>query len=139
MASCHIEWGMAQSIRISDDLYALAQKASQALSRPLAQQMEYWARLGAALDAAGISAATAMNLLGNGASADAFVAAALGHGAEPEQGLQFLQERQRKDAEDVTAGRRTARSLWAIQKGDLAGYTFTPSSTSEFDQAGKGW
>lgn len=130
---------MAQSIRISDDLYALAQKASQALSRPLAQQMEYWARLGAALDAAGISAATAMNLLGNGASADAFVAAALGRGAEPEQGLQFLQDRQRKDAEDVSAGRRTARSLWAIQKGDLAGYTFTPSSTSEFDQAGKGW
>jgi len=130
---------MAQSIRISDDLYALAQKASQALSRPLAQQMEYWARLGAALDAAGISSATAMNLLGNGSSADAFVAAALGRGAEPEQGLQFLQERQRSDAEDVSAGRRTARSLWAIQKGDLAGYTFTPSSTSEFDQAGKGW
>lgn len=130
---------MAQSIRISDDLYALAQKASQALSRPLAQQMEYWARLGAALDAAGISTATAMNLLGNGASADAFVAAALGRGAEPEQGLQFLQERQRKDDEDVAAGRRTARSLWAIQKGDLAGYTFTPSSTSEFDQSGKGW
>lgn len=130
---------MAQSVRISDDLYALAQKASQALSRPLAQQMEYWARLGAALDAAGISAATAMNLLGNGASADAFVAAALGLGAEPAQGLQFLQERQRKDDEDVAAGRRTARSLWAIQRGDMEGYTFTPSSTSEFDQAGKGW
>lgn len=130
---------MAQSIRVSDDLYALAQKASQALSRPLAQQMEYWARLGAALDAAGISAAVAMDLLGNGASADAFVAAALGRGAEPEQGLPLLKERQRKDAEDVMAGRRTARSLWAIQKGDLAGYTFTPSGTSEFDQAGKGW
>jgi len=127
---------MAQSIRISDDLYALAQTASKALSRPLAQQMEYWARLGAALDAAGISAAAAMDLLGNGASADAFVAAALGHGAEPEQGLSLLKERQRKDAEDVAAGRRTARSLWAIQQGDMAGYTFTPSSTSEFDQAG---
>lgn len=80
-----------------------------------------------------------MDLLGNGASADAFVAAALGRGAEPEQGLPLLKERQRKDAEDVMAGRRTARSLWAIQKGDLAGYTFTPSGTSEFDQAGKGW
>jgi len=81
---------MAQSIQVSDDPYALAQKASQALSRPLAQQMEYWARLGAALDAAGISAATAMDLLGNGASADAFVAAALGRGAMAEQGLPLL-------------------------------------------------
>ena len=130
---------MAQSIRISDDLYSLAQKASQALSRPLAQQMEYWARLGAALDAAGISAASAMELLGNGASADAFVSAALGRGADSTQGLPLLKERHRKDAVDVSAGRRSARSLWAIQKGDLAGYTFTPNRTSEFDQAGSGW
>jgi len=130
---------VAQSIRVSDDLYALAQKASQALSRPLAQQMEYWARLGAALDAAGISAATAMNLLGNGASADAFVAAALGRGAMAEHGLPLLKERRRKDADEVLAGRRTARSLWAIQKGDLVGYSFSPSKTSEFDQVGDGW
>ena len=130
---------MAQSIRISDDLYSLAQNASQALGRPLAQQMEYWARLGAALDAAGISAVSAMELLGNGACADAFVSAALGRGAESTQGLPLLVERQRKDAEDVSAGRRSARSLWAIQKGDLAGYSFTPSRTSEFDQTGSGW
>ncbi|RZJ02632.1 MAG: hypothetical protein EOP39_22425 [Rubrivivax sp.] len=130
---------MAQSIRISDDLYALAQRASQALNRPLAQQMEYWARLGAALDAAGISAAAAMQLLGNGASADEFVKAALGGGATADAGLPMLKDRLRKDADDVRAGRRPARSLWAIQEGGLEGYTFTPSRTSEFDQVGKGW
>lgn len=130
---------MAQSIRISDELYALAQQASQALNRPLAQQMEYWARLGAALDAAGISAAAAMRLLGNGAAADEFVHAALSGGTTAEGGLPMLKERQRQDADDVTAGRRSARSLWAIQKGSLDGYTFTPSRTSEFDQVGNGW
>lgn len=130
---------MAQSIRISDDLYALAQQASQALGRPLAQQMEYWARLGAALDAAGISAASAMDLLGQGASADAFVAAALGRGSDPDPGLPLLKERQLKDAAEVSAGLRTARSLWAVQKGDLEGYLFTPSETSEFEQVGQGW
>jgi hypothetical protein len=130
---------MAQSVRISDDLYSLAQSSSHALGRPLAQQMEYWARLGAALEAAGISAATAMKLLGNGASADAFVAAALGHGAQSAQGLSLIEEQHRRDAEDVSSGRRSARSLWAIQTGDLDGYTFTPSSTSEFDRAGSGW
>lgn len=130
---------MAQSIRISDDLYALAQTASQALGRPLAQQMEYWARLGAALDAAGLSTASAMQLLGNGVSADAFVAAALGRSGAAEEGLSLLKEQQRRDAEDVRLGRRSARSLWAIQKGDLAGCTFTPSRTSAYDQTGEGW
>jgi hypothetical protein len=130
---------MAQSVRVSDDLYALAQAASQALNRPLAQQMEYWARLGAALDAAGISSAAAMQLLGNGASADRFVAGALGQPLEASEGLELLQEQRRRDAADVAAGRRSARSLWAFQPGDLQGYTLTPSETSEFDQAGSGW
>ena len=51
---------MAQSIRISDELYGTAQKAGALLDRSLAQQMEYWARLGAAIDAAGITSAQAM-------------------------------------------------------------------------------
>lgn len=53
--------------------------------------------------------------------------------------LQILQEQKRKDAEDVAAGRRNALSLWAFQPGDLKGYTFTPSSTSEHDKPGEGW
>ncbi|MBW8847713.1 MAG: hypothetical protein JF607_22355 [Burkholderiales bacterium] len=130
---------MAQSIRVSDDLYDMAQNASQALGRSLAQQMEYWARLGAALDAAGISAPAAMTLLGNGVSADGFVAAALGRVVSGDGGLPSLKDRQRKDAEDVIAGRRSARSLWAIQKGDLDGFVFKFNRNSEFDRAAESW
>lgn len=130
---------MAQSIRISDDLYSMAQNASQALVRPLAQQMEYWARLGAALDAAGISTRMAMELLGNGVKADDFVAVALGRVASEDGGLPMLRERQRKDAEDVAAGRRSARSLLMFQKDDLKGYRFTPNPASEFERSGDGW
>lgn len=130
---------MAQSIRISDDLYSMAQNASQALVRPLAQQMEYWARLGAALDAAGISTGMAMELLGNGVKADDFVAVALGRVASEDGGLPMLKERQRKDAEDVAAGRRSARSLLMFQKDDLKGYRFTPNPASEFERSGDGW
>lgn len=53
--------------------------------------------------------------------------------------LPMLKDRHRKDAEDVAAGRRTARSLWAFQPGDLEGFTFTPSPTSEHDKPGEGW
>lgn len=51
----------------------------------------------------------------------------------------WLKERQAIDAADVAAGRRSARSLWAIQPGDLTGYTFTPNPASEYDKPGDGW
>lgn len=130
---------MAQSIRISDDLYSLAQNTSKALSRPLAQQMEYWARLGAALDAAGISTSVAIELLGGGIRADDFVAAALGHGAKEDGGLEILKEYHQKVAEEVSAGRRSARSLFMFPKGYLNDFTFESNPESEFERAGQGW
>lgn len=130
---------MAHSIRISDDLYALAQSTSQALARPLAQQLEYWARLGAALDAAGISTGMAMELLGNGVAADKFLAVALGREAGKSAGLRVLKERQRKDAEEVATGKRSPRSLLALKEGDLKKYQFTQNPSSEFSRSGEDW
>lgn len=51
----------------------------------------------------------------------------------------MLMEVQAKDEADVAAGRRSARSLWAVQSSDLDGYTFTPNPNSEFDKPGDGW
>jgi hypothetical protein len=130
---------MAHSIRISDDLYSMAQNASHALGRPLAQQMEYWARLGAALDAAGISTGMAMNLLGHGVDADKFVAVALGQIAADDGGLPMLKEQRRKNAIDVAAGRQSAHSLLAIQNVDLKNVNITSNPASEFEQIGEGW
>ncbi|MDM4768309.1 HAD domain-containing protein [Pelomonas sp. SE-A7] len=64
---------------------------------------------------------------------------ASGEGAPSDGGLQLLKDVQRKDAEDVAAGRRQARSLWVVQPGDLEGYTFTSNPNSEFDKPGNGW
>lgn len=77
---------MVKSIRMSDDLYSMAQNVSLSLDRPLAQQMEYWARLGAALDNAGISTDMAMDLLGNSVKAEKFIAVTLGQAATEEEG-----------------------------------------------------
>ncbi|MDR7308404.1 TA system antitoxin ParD family protein [Rhodoferax saidenbachensis] len=131
---------MAQSIRISDDLYSMAQNVSLALGRPLAQQMEYWARLGAALDAAGISADGAMELLNSGIKADEFVAVALGQvPTEKDGGLTMLKERQRKAEQEVVTGQRSARSLWVVGEGDLKGACFTLNPESEFAVNGVTW
>ncbi|HEY4082735.1 MAG TPA: hypothetical protein VGM81_18780 [Burkholderiaceae bacterium] len=54
---------MAQSIRVSDEVYELAQAASASLGRSLAQQIEYWVRLGARADM-GLTAAEVLDLLG---------------------------------------------------------------------------
>lgn len=44
-----------------------------------------------------------------------------------------------KDAADVAAGRRTARSLWAFPPGSLEGTTFTENPNSEYSKPGTGW
>ena len=55
---------MAKSIRVSDRLYLLAEAASQQLHRSLAQQVEHWADLGRALEAAGVTTTQVQDILG---------------------------------------------------------------------------
>lgn len=98
-----------------------------------------WVKLGPILEAAGVSKETAIEILSHGGLVDDLVAAAMGHGAPIDEGLQLLKETQRRDADDVAAGCRATRSLWALQKGDLEGFTFTPNPNSEFERPGEGW
>ena len=54
---------MAKSIRVSDELYQLADSASASAHRSLAQQIEYWAALGRALEAAGVTTVQAQKVI----------------------------------------------------------------------------
>jgi hypothetical protein len=54
---------MAKSIRVSNDLYKLAESASVSAHRSLAQQIEYWAALGRAIEAAGVTTAQAQQVI----------------------------------------------------------------------------
>jgi len=55
---------MARSIRVSDHLYCLAEATSRKVHRSLAQQIEHWAELGRALEAAGVTTAQVLDILG---------------------------------------------------------------------------
>jgi ParD-like antitoxin of type II bacterial toxin-antitoxin system len=55
---------MAKSIRVSDRLYSLAEATSERVHRSLAQQIEHWAELGRALEAAGVTTAQVLDILG---------------------------------------------------------------------------
>ena len=55
---------MAKSIRVSDGLYAQAEATSRKVHRSLAQQVEHWAELGRAVEAAGVTTAQVLDVLG---------------------------------------------------------------------------
>lgn len=56
-----------------------------------------------------------------------------------EGGLPMLKAHKRKNAKEVEAGLRSARSLWVVGKDDLKGVTFTLNPESEFSRKGEGW
>jgi hypothetical protein len=130
---------MAQSIRISDELYALAQRAGGALDRSLAQQMEYWARLGAAIDAAGITSKQAMELLESGRSVDTLVAVATGRTDNVKAGSRTLRALHKKLDDDVVKGRRSAESLLAFRKEDVKASKVTYALDSTRQVESEGW
>ena len=111
---------MAQSIRISDDFYDLASHASQALGRSLAQQFEYWARLGAALDAAGLTSEQASQILHGGLDLKTEIARLLRPDDAPEEAVPPLPEhpairaKHEALAREIMQGKRPASSLFVI-------------------------
>jgi hypothetical protein len=53
-----------KSIRISDEWYAQVQQEAALMSRSIAQQIEHWARIGAALESAGVTQDQVRAILG---------------------------------------------------------------------------
>ena len=53
-----------RSIRISDELFDLARDESGTMSRSIAQQLEHWAKIGAALEQAGVTQDQVRRILG---------------------------------------------------------------------------
>ena len=95
----------SNSIRVGASLFKEAQEEGAIMSRSAAQQIEYWARLGAALEAAGLSVADAARMLGS---------------REPQKHVNtasekelwaLKREQQSQDLESVRSGRRSASSM----------------------------
>lgn len=130
---------MAQSIRVSDELYDLAQKTGVLLDRSLAQQMEYWARLGAAIDKAGITSKQAMELLQAG-RLNVLVAAATGRTDNEAGSSQKLRRRRQGFEKQVRDGERTPDSLiiFTPQAVAMSKRKFVPYTADEAEGAG-GW
>lgn len=101
----------SNSIRIGAELFSLAQQHGALMSRSAAQQVEHWARIGAALEATGLSVTDVARLLRGGDDG--------GDNRDPhettakdEQDLwAFKRRRQAKDLRSVRAGRQPAAAM----------------------------
>lgn len=107
---------MAHSIRISDQFYTLAEAACGVSGRSLAQQFEYWARLGAALDAAGVTTEQAMRMLGGDLDFKDRVLGILGASSGADAVAARIAQRHRQNEADVLSGARAAQSLAVIPR-----------------------
>lgn len=93
----------SNSIRIGTELFDEARQRGELMSRSAAQQVEHWARLGAALEASGLSVAEIAELLHGQAGAFA-----TGRQQATEQALRsHKRAAQARDLDNVRAGRAT--------------------------------
>ena len=87
---------MSRSLRVSEALFDSASIAGGMFSRSTAQQVEHWARLGKALEAAGITVDAAVRLFGLGED----------KGESEESLWRRKRARQKSDIENVASGRK---------------------------------
>ena len=132
---------MPKSIRVSDGIYELAASAGEAVNRSLAEQIEYWARLGASLDTAGITMAQALQLLGGDATLKERVIAHVGQSRSTRQrrnytGAASIAARNAQLEDEVSAGLRSPESLFLLSRKQLKSATFVERALVA---AGKGW
>jgi hypothetical protein len=95
----------SNSIRISGALFKKAQAEGDIMSRSAAQQIEYWARLGAALETAGLTVPDACEMLGLSKSST--------HVHIVSEGELWASKRakQQRDIESVRSGKCSASSM----------------------------
>jgi ParD-like antitoxin of type II bacterial toxin-antitoxin system len=132
---------MPKSIRVSDGIYELAASAGEAVNRSLAEQIEYWARLGASLDAAGITMAQALRLLGGDAALKERVIAHVGQSRSTRRrrsytGAAEIAARNAQLDGEVAAGLRSPESLFLLSRKQLKSATFVERAPVA---RGKGW
>lgn len=98
----------SNSIRVGSQIFEMARAQGELMSRSAAQQIEYWARLGAALEMSGLSVADVTEMLRGSEAVQAEVA------AEAEADLwAYKRAQQARDVEAIESGRATnAEMSW---------------------------
>lgn len=133
---------MAKSIRVSGGIYELAAAAGEAVHGSLAEQVEYWVRLGAALDAAGLTMEESLLLLQGDPGVKerilAHVTSEPGKGRRRKRyaGVASIAARNAQLEREVERGERSPESLLLFTPDQIMAAVFTQRSPA---RPGKGW
>ncbi|MFG6431991.1 TA system antitoxin ParD family protein [Roseateles sp. LYH14W] len=127
---------MAKSVRITDELYGLVEKTGASMSRSLAQQLEHWARIGAALDASGLTTDQVLKLMGRDNPLAEQVLAMMLVNAHKHRGAAEVVKRHAADEAAVRVGRKQAEDLFVFPTGFLRNARTARVSKAA---AGAGW
>jgi predicted homoserine dehydrogenase-like protein len=102
----------SNSIRVGASLFQEAQREGTIMSRSAAQQIEYWARLGAALEATGLSVADVSRMLRSANPAQESA-----HPASEEELWALKRQQQSRDLDSVRSGQHSAASMSWFSNG----------------------
>lgn len=95
----------SNSLRISTALFTVAREEAELLSRSTAQQIEHWARIGRAVEAAGLTAAAAKEIVRRTGALDVVQV------SSEKEIWQYKRQSQARDVANVQAGRASAGSM----------------------------
>lgn len=102
----------SNSLRVSTDLFEQALRQGELVSRSDAQQIEHWARLGAALEASGLTVPQMVTLLQRSPVEASKSAEGKALASVPEAALwAHKRNRQRLDIATIEAGRSTNEAM----------------------------
>ncbi|WP_343632299.1 hypothetical protein [Roseateles sp.] len=106
----------SNSVRISNELFRDAQSTGEIVSRSAAQQVEYWARLGKALEEAGLSMPEIIEVLRVGVGGQAMktlpsISAVSAEFADAKQMWSEKRAKQAKDIQNVKDGKASSSSM----------------------------
>ena len=133
---------MAKSIRVSDELYELAAEAGDVLNRSLAEQVEHWIRLGAALDAAGLTMEQTLLLLqGDSFVKEKMLSHLIATSSDSRRrrsytGAPSIAKRNAELDRQVESGERSPESLFLLSRAQVKKAKFTQSAPAK---RGTGW
>jgi len=105
----------SNSIRVGASLFKQAQQEGSIMSRSAAQQIEYWARLGAAFEAAGLTVADVARMLGPGSAHEQ------AHASSEKELWALKRQQQKKDLASIQSGRHSAASMSWFSGGRARG------------------
>lgn len=127
---------MVRPVQISDELYALVEQVGADLSRSMAQLVEHWARIGAAVDSAGLTTGQVLEIMGKAHPLTEKLLSLALIKEHKHRGAAAVVAHHARNEAAVRLGKKSAKSLHVVPTSRIKGAKLTRVSPPP---DGQGW